>query len=82
MLWTNLHGGHILGLALVATCALGEACRWARARYLRVGVETALPRADVLRLTALMPACAAAALLNPYGARLLAFSVKTRNFGR
>ena len=57
-------------------CA-GRGLSLGEARYLRVGVETALPRADVLRLTALMPACAAAALLNPYGARLLAFSVKT-----
>jgi hypothetical protein len=73
MLWTNLHGGHIQGLALVTCWALGEACMWARARSFGLGVEKALPGRDVLRLAALVPACAATCCLTPYGTRLLWF---------
>jgi len=73
MLWTNAHGGHPQGLAMVAIVALGEAAMWARARYGGFGVAQALPRREVLRLAALVPACLAAACITPYGPRLLIF---------
>jgi hypothetical protein len=81
VVWANLHGGHLQGLALVACWTLGEACLWARARYLGIGAEKALPRPDVLRLAGLVPACAAAACLTPYGPRLLWFPVEMTLFG-
>jgi hypothetical protein len=63
--WVNLHGGYIQGLALVDGFALGEACIWARGRYLRPREEKALPLTDVKPLAALVPACVAASLMNP-----------------
>jgi hypothetical protein len=69
--WVNTHGGHLVGLALVSTFALGEACQWLRTRYVGADAPRALPGADVVRLGLLVPACLGASLLNPYGARLL-----------
>jgi hypothetical protein len=71
--WTNLHGGYVQGLAMVATFALGEGLNAARARLLGVGRDQALPPRDLLLLAALVPGCAAASLLNPYGYRALTF---------
>jgi len=64
IVWVNLHGGHLQGLLLVATFALGEGLGWARARRSTSG-------ADVKLLAALVPACLLASLVNPYGYRLL-----------
>jgi hypothetical protein len=73
MVWVNLHGGHIQGLAVVVIFAMGEAYHWVRARSLTQSAEPALSRADVLRLAALVPACVAASLITPYGYHLLLF---------
>ncbi|MCX6562456.1 MAG: hypothetical protein NTU60_02495 [Candidatus Aminicenantes bacterium] len=73
VLWTNLHGGHIQGIALVAVLAAGEAFHFIRARFFGRGKEKALPARDIVFLALLVPGCVLAALINPYGYRLLVF---------
>ncbi len=73
ILWVNLHGGWVEGVALVAVFALGELLAWLRARYLLCQPERALPARDVGFLAALVPAGLAASLINPYGYRALLF---------
>jgi len=75
LVWINMHGSHVEGLALVVIWAVGEACLWARARYWGIGPTHALPRARVLQIAALVPACIAASCLTPYGYKLLTFPV-------
>ncbi len=60
-LWTNLHGGFVIGIALVAMAAAGSAAEW------WAGVCEP-PR--IFRYTALTVGCAGASLFNPYGIRL------------
>jgi hypothetical protein len=67
VLWTNLHGGFIIGLIVVGTYAAGELIRFA--------VEPqAGPRRAALgqarRYLFVLAGCAAATLLNPYGYKL------------
>jgi hypothetical protein len=69
VLWTNLHGGFVAGLALLVVLAMGETALHVRDR--RVD-EPILPR-HLAILILLVPACIAASLLNPYGARALTF---------
>ena len=60
-LWTNLHGGFVIGIALAALTTIGCAVEcWAGVCH----------RRQVLRYTTLTLACAAASMLNPYGIRL------------
>ncbi len=73
ILWTNLHGGYVQGLLMVATFALGESLIWMRARRLRNGEGNALPGRDVALLWSLPAVCLLASLVNPYGYRLLLF---------
>ena len=76
VVWTNLHGGWVQGLAMVATFALGESLIFARARWLGIGREKAVSAGDLKLLWALVPACLAAAIVNPYGLRILTFPFK------
>jgi tetratricopeptide (TPR) repeat protein len=71
--WTNLHGGYVQGFFLVVTFALGETLAWARARWLGLGRERALPDRDLAMVAGLVPACILATLVNPYGFRLVTF---------
>jgi len=73
VLWTNLHGSFIQGLAMLAIFALGEGLAAARARMLNANREQTLPARDLILLAALLPVCVAASLLNPYGVRMLTF---------
>jgi tetratricopeptide (TPR) repeat protein len=73
VLWVNLHGGWVEGVALVAVFAAGELLTWLRARYLLRQPERSLPARDVGLLAALVPAGLAASLVNPYGWRILLF---------
>jgi tetratricopeptide (TPR) repeat protein len=71
ILWVNLHGGHLQGLLLVATFAVGEGLAWARARRLKEGIDTMATAGELRLLAALVPSCLLASLVNPYGYRLL-----------
>lgn len=67
ILWTNLHGGFICGLILLAAYAAGDLISWATDRQSDAR-SAALVRARRYALTA--AACAAASLVNPYGWQL------------
>ncbi len=69
VLWVNLHGGWVAGLALLAAFTLGEALRWGRARALGSAGDHAPETRRLLHLVALGAACVPATLVNPYGAR-------------
>ncbi len=64
IVWTNMHGGFILGPALVATWGAG---RWLEARGRGSGA------AQGLRILATAAAMALACMVNPYGLRLVSF---------
>jgi len=81
MLWANLHGGWVLGIALAAVFAIGEGIAHLRARWLRGGHERTPAARDVALLAALAPACLLATLVNPYGARLLRFPFELEGLG-
>jgi hypothetical protein len=79
ILWANLHGGFLLGPVVVALAALGAVIE-GLARGLAPGArrtgadERARPHLrEGLRLGGLALVLLAACLINPYGARLLAF---------
>jgi hypothetical protein len=66
--WVNLHGGFILGFALIALAAAGALLDgWAAGEPLRATT----PR--LKRLGLVLAGCFCAALLNPTGARIFAF---------
>jgi hypothetical protein len=64
ILWTNLHGGFFVGIALISTYAIGAGGE----ELLCHSLENAWLRSRKYVLTAL--GCALASLLNPYGYRL------------
>ncbi len=81
VLWTNLHGGFVVGIALVGVFALGEGLHLVRSRLVGKGaIEPVAPR-DVALLAALVPGCVAASLLNPYGPRILSFPFELTRLG-
>jgi len=73
VLWANLHGGHIQGIAMVAVFAAGEGLYALRARFLGRCKETVLPARDIAALALLVPGCLLASLVNPYGIKILTF---------
>jgi hypothetical protein len=81
ILWANLHGGWVVGIALVAVFALGEGIAYARGRWLEGTREQAPTACNVVLLSALLPACVVATLVNPYGARLLRFPFELESLG-
>ncbi len=67
VLWTNVHGGFLVGIALVAVYAAGELATWL------LDPEGAIRRAAAERVRKYgfaAAACAAATLINPYSYRL------------
>lgn len=73
MLWANLHGGHLIGLALVSVFAVGETLSWCRER-LGGGAGSAGPTGrQASTLWLLLLACVLASMATPYGYRLLLF---------
>jgi hypothetical protein len=73
VLWVNLHGGWVVGLALLAVFAAGETLAALRARFWPDGDPADLPLRDLALLWGLVPAAVAVSLLNPYGYRALLF---------
>jgi hypothetical protein len=71
--WTNLHGGHFQGLALLFMLGVAEIVMHVRARWLGLAPGDARPLRDALTVAALLPASLLTALINPYGYRLLTF---------
>jgi hypothetical protein len=51
LVWANLHGGHIQGIALMGVFGLGEGAAWVRSRYADSSVPAALPGCVVLHLS-------------------------------
>ena len=68
IVWANLHGGFLLGPAIVGLAAIGEAVE---SRLGRRGA--APPGQEARRLALLALAQVAVSLVNPYGVRLLLF---------
>lgn len=72
-LWANLHGGFMLGVAVLATYVAGEGLQaWLGRRDHR-----GLDGRGIRRLTWMAVACLGAALLTPHGIRLLSYSADT-----
>jgi hypothetical protein len=63
ILWTNIHGGFIVGLSLIGCYAAGELALWL-AGHDRADFKAALAHSKPYLLTGL--ACGAATLVNPY----------------
>lgn len=71
VLWANLHGSFVCGLALLAIYFLGEAIRvFAATRSLRA----VFMNGDVRRLLVLTEIATVATLVNPYGLNLLIYT--------
>ena len=73
VLWVNMHGGFVQGLALLAVFAAGESVGWVRARLFGLRRDTALPGGVLLWLLCLPVLAVAVSVLNPYGVRLLRY---------
>lgn len=73
VLWVNLHGGWVAGLALLGVFAAGETLAALRARFWPAGEPAAVPVRELAWLWGLVPAALAVSLLNPYGYRALLF---------
>ena len=67
VLWTNLHGGFLVGLSLLGALAAGEVLAAAASGHSE-GRKSHLNQAGVYGLA--LAACLASTLLNPYGFRL------------
>ncbi len=81
-LWANLHGGFVLGIAILSAFAAGETLNWLRERVASAHGTDRPPGADrsrtlngseLTRVLALPPLALLAAMVNPYGARILLF---------
>src|SRR5882724_377557 len=69
-LWANLHGGYLIGLALIALTVVGIPLdAWAAGEK----VQALWPRLRTLAIV--MVGCVLAALLNPYGLRIYTFPI-------
>jgi len=69
-LWANLHGGYLIGLALIALTIVGIPLdAWAAGEK----VQALWPRLRTLAIV--MVGCVLAALLNPYGLRIYTFPI-------
>jgi len=66
VVWTNLHGGFVIGVTLIAAYGMGESLRWL------LGPESGRPEAARLARRFFIAAVAslASSLLNPYSFRL------------
>jgi hypothetical protein len=73
LVWANMHGGHMTGVFLLVTLAAAELATTVRARLCPRPEDRPLPMREMLKLGALPLLCLAAALVNPYGLRLLTF---------
>lgn len=73
--WANLHAGWPLLFALGGAVVVGEIIDRAAAR--RIGPHPPLGRGQIVRLAGALAACVPALLLNPSGARLLAYPFAT-----
>ena len=73
VLWVNMHGGFVQGLALLAVFAAGESVGWVRARLFGLRRDTALPGGVLLWVLCLPVLAVAVSVLNPYGVRLLRY---------
>jgi len=73
LVWVNVHGSHVLGLALPLLFLAGEAVRWAFPRALLSGPPPLPPRRHAALLAGTSAAAALATLANPKGWRALAF---------
>ena len=71
--WANLHAGFILGFLLIGGTLIGLA----GSRFFGLSGPGTVAGRDVRRLAVTGVACLAAALLNPYGWRLLAYPFQT-----
>ena len=72
IIWANLHGGYIMAVIFGATMTAGAAFfvlfpSWSK--------DESYVWSDVRKLALLTAACMAASLINPYGLRLLEFSL-------
>jgi hypothetical protein len=79
VLWANLHGGYVVGIALLALFTFGEAvqARWPRLAALREeGVPVPL-KSDLRPLWAMIPLGYLAGLLTPATYRTLGFAAGT-----
>jgi hypothetical protein len=73
VIWTNIHGGFVQGIALLATFALGETLVSLRASRFKTGEANPAPMAHLKTLWLLVPGCVLASLVNPYGYKILLF---------
>ncbi len=72
VLWTNLHGGFLAGIALIAAYGVGELLRFALSAD---DVTQAVARSSARQYLACAAASMAASLVNPYGWQLHAHLV-------
>ena len=79
VVWANLHSGYLVGVGLLAVFTLGEALQTAVPRMagLRQAGVSALSRAEVRRLWAIVPLGFLAGILTPATYRTLFFAVGT-----
>lgn len=73
ILWVNCHGGYLLGIALLLTCAVGEFLDGAFAATERAGSHRSLARALILTAGG----CLVAALVNPAGYHMWTYAFDT-----
>lgn len=71
VLWTNLHSGFFLGLAILTVFAVAAAGTRVRRRLCRTEAENSV--GNLTAMCGLPLVCLVASLANPYGAELLAF---------
>ncbi|MGD0834255.1 MAG: hypothetical protein ABSA40_07510 [Candidatus Dormibacteria bacterium] len=71
LLWSNLHGGFVLGLAFLAIVAVAEAC----GGRLRMPDPVPSRRVAILGLTTL--GCALVSMINPNGPGILLYAIGT-----
>jgi hypothetical protein len=74
LIWTNMHGGYLLGpLLLFAFGGMGLASAWLDSRR---GLKVLVSRSESLSLAALGVGCLVITLLNPYGWDLHRYSLQ------
>jgi hypothetical protein len=67
ILWTNLHGGFLLGFVLLGIYLIGDLLQLLQCR---TSEQHAVVRKSILTLGAITGLCAVASLVNPYGFKL------------
>lgn len=79
LIWSNIHYGCVLGIAILVIQVLGELLKWMGLRYFNCGPKALLPAKKLQNIFFITVFTILASLVNPYGWRFFLYGLKLQN---